>query len=93
MELEHEYLEEKKHSLNKKRLIELYKELRFAFKKIRDRNGSSSGGSKWPLCIEQLMLEQIVNVNPPISIFNIIVSQVSLTMPCPEAKNYHVLGL
>ena len=46
MDLEHEYLEEKKALLKEKSLIELNKEPRIALKQIRYRNGSIGGEKK-----------------------------------------------
>ena len=56
------------------------------FNKIRDRNRYRGRGTKFPLWIVQFILEQLVNVTPKTSIYQNIVSNVSLTMPPVEVK-------
>ena len=72
--------------MTEKRLIELNKDTKIDFNKVRGRNGSRGDGKKWPLWIVQLILEQLVNVTPPTSIFQNIVSHVTPTIPSVERR-------
>ena len=55
------------------------------FKKERTA-GRRGGGSKWPLKVVQLVIEQLVNGTPPTSIRCNIVSCVALAMSCDPVK-------
>ena len=72
--------------MTEKILIDLNKDPNIDFNKNRDRHGSRGGGTKGPLWIVQLILQQLVNVTPPTSIFQNIVSHVSPTIPSVESR-------
>ena len=85
--LEHTYLEEEtKSAFTEKSIVDLNKDPKISLKKIRDRNDYRGSGTRWPLCIVKLILEQLVNSTPPTFICHNIVSRLALTIPFVELK-------